>query len=261
MTFTSQVNLDERLLQEAPTVSVVIPFYGSRNHFATLINLLQELFPLLGLGSELLLVNDGDPNLNDVSVYNEFLAINRPVTVLNLKKNIGQMSASLCGMSMAKCPIVLSIDADTCCDAQLLLDLAHKAQTSGHVAYLDIRTSDYKRPMFRRALSWINKKIFRLLIKNEVIHQYSGSSVRAIERSLVEKLLQEESCAEMMDVWLLNSADKVFFIPYSKTGEYRTSYSSWSLALFVYRFFKCFFKKKNGFKATDYIYQTKKLTG
>ena len=248
-------------MQEAPTVSVVIPLYESRKHFATLVDLLQQLFPLLGPGSELLLVNDGDPDLLHTSTYHEFQAIGAPLTVLQLKKNFGQMTATLCGMSMAKSPVVLTMDADTCCDAQLLTDLVFKSQNSEYVAYLDVLTTDYKRPIFRRVLSWINKKVFGLLVKNVALRNYSGSSVRAVERSLAEKILQQEGCAEMMDVWLLNSARKVFFVPYCETRDYTTSYSFSSFVLYIFRFVKCFFTKKARLKATDYIYQSEKLIG
>ena len=251
--------MDDRPSKEAPIVSVVIPLYGSRKHFVNLVDLLQQLFPLLGQGSEVLLVNDGDTNLFHVSAYKEFQIIDAPLNVLQLKKNFGQMTATLCGMSVAKCPIVLTMDADTYCDAHLLATLAIKAQPSGHLAYLNILTTIYKRPKFRRLLSWTNKKVFRMLVKSKGLH-HTGSSVRAVELSLVKKLIQEESCAELMDVRLLNSAKKVSFLPYSKLVNYNTSYSFLSFLRFVFRFAKGLFKRKARFQAARYIYQIQNLT-
>jgi glycosyltransferase involved in cell wall biosynthesis len=259
MTLTSQVTLDNRPSQKVPEVSVIIPLYRSKEHFENIIDLLRQLFPLLGQGSELILINDGDTELFHVSAYKKFQVIDAPLNVLQLKENFGQMTATLCGMSVAKCPIVLTVDADTCCDAHLLANLAVKAQSSRHLAYLDILTTIHKRPKFRRVLSWINKKAFHVLVKPKDLHR-SGSSVRAVELSLVKELIQEESCAELMDVRFLNSARKVSFIPYSKLVNCHTSYSSLSFLRFVFRFAKGLFKRKARFQAARYIYQIQNLT-
>ncbi|MDA9120738.1 glycosyltransferase [Flavobacteriales bacterium] len=251
--------MDNRPSKEAPIVSVVIPLYGSRKHFTTLLHLLQQLFPLLGQGSELILVNDGDNDLFHVSAYKKFQIIDARLNILQLKKNCGQMTATLCGMSVAKCPVVLTMDADTCCDAHLLANLAVKAQPSGNLAYLDVLPAILKQPMLRRVLSWINKVVFRILVKRKDLHR-SGSSVRAVELSLVKELVQEESCAELIDVRFLNSASKVSFIPYSKPVNYSTSYSFLSFLRFIFRFAKGLFKKKARFQAARYIYEIQNLT-
>ena len=257
MTLTSQVTLDNR----PPAVSVVIPLYRSRKNFENILDLSRQLFPLFDSKSELLLINDGDPDLFDVSIYDEFLIIGCPVQLVTLKQNFGQMTATLCGLSMAKSPTVLTVDADTCCNARLLRDLVLKSQTARHLAYLNVLSTTSKRPLLRDVLSQVNKKVFAYLVKNIDLRNYSGSSVRAVERSLVESLLEEGVCAELIDIWLLNAAVKTSFIPYQGTKEYSTSYSAWSLVLFVFRFVKCFVKKRTPFNATDYIYQTEKLAG
>lgn len=247
-------------MDEEPIVSVVIPLYQSRSNFERLVEFLQHLFALLGSGSELLLINDGDPDLFHVSSYTQFQSIDVPLTVLQLKNNFGQMTATMCGINAAKCPVVLTIDADPHYEAATLKELVLQAQTPKHLAYIDIVRPTQKRPIFRNALSWTNKKVFEFLVKNVSLQNYSGSSIRAIEGSLAKKFLEEGHCAEMMDVWLLNTARKVSFIPYLETTDYNSTYSFNSLFLFILRFIKCFFSKKKSLKATDYIYQIEKFT-
>ncbi|MCF8463366.1 MAG: glycosyltransferase [Flavobacteriales bacterium] len=248
-------------MQQAPTVSVIIPLYKSKQLFKNIINLTQELFPLLGSKSELLLINDGDSDLFDLTVFDAFTTISRSVTLLSLRKNFGQMTATLCGMSLAKSPIILTIDADFYCDSNVLKELVIKAQASKHIAYIDLQEPNNNLPIHRKVLSWINRKAFTLLVHNPELHAYTGSSIRAIEQSLVERLIQEHRSSELMDVWLLNNALKVSFIPVSQKGESSSSYSITSLISFTFRFIHGLFKKNSRFKATDYIYQIEKLSG
>ncbi len=249
---------EQKLPEEALTASVVIPLYRSKTHFASLATLLEQLFHRLSSESELIFINDGDPDLVHPSVYERFQTLNISLVVLQLKQNHGQMTASLCGMSVARCPIVLTLDADTACGVELLEQLVRRAQATKHLAYMDKKHVG-QRPVSRNLITWINQKVFRLLVGNRIEH-HSGSSIRAIELSLVQQLLQKGRCSELMDVWLLNSAHHVSFVPYVENVPYRTSYSYTSLFKFILRSAKCIFNKKVALNPAQYIYRTEKFT-
>ena len=89
-------------------ISVVIPVYNSG---ASLSDLYKGLFDTLNGNFELILVDDGSTDKSReqiVTLASEHANV-RPVFLL---RNCGQQEATLCGLSYARTPLVVSMDAD-----------------------------------------------------------------------------------------------------------------------------------------------------
>jgi undecaprenyl-phosphate 4-deoxy-4-formamido-L-arabinose transferase len=92
-------------------VSVVVPVYNSEGTLGPLLDRLEPVLAGLTPRHEVILVNDGSRDGSWGAIRT--LARSRPwVRGINLMRNFGQHNALLCGIRLARFPVIVTIDDD-----------------------------------------------------------------------------------------------------------------------------------------------------
>lgn len=93
------------------SLSVVIPVYNSENTLDELLGRLAQTLPLLAPDFEVILVNDGSRDRSWETISD--LTQTYPwAHGINLMRNYGQHNALLCGVRLARCEIIVTMDDD-----------------------------------------------------------------------------------------------------------------------------------------------------
>ncbi|MEO8593453.1 MAG: glycosyltransferase [Candidatus Solibacter sp.] len=139
---------------ERVLVSVVVPVYNSEGSLPLLVErLMQVLTPGRELG-ELILVNDESADESWRVV--EELARRHPwIRGVNLMRNYGQHNALLCGIRMARFPIVATLDDDLQTPPEELPRMLTKLDEGFDVVYGTPHKQTHG--LFRDLASWITK--------------------------------------------------------------------------------------------------------
>ena len=105
--------MDAEQRGEQPLLSAVIPFLNEEECIPALIAELDDSLTQVGIGFELVLVDDGSQD-HSVAVAKEELR-KRPqitATIINLSRNFGKEAALTAGLEAAKGDVVVPLDAD-----------------------------------------------------------------------------------------------------------------------------------------------------
>ncbi|MBO6129206.1 MAG: glycosyltransferase family 2 protein [Pseudobutyrivibrio sp.] len=92
-------------------ISFVIPCYYSQDTIADVVAGIEEEFPKDKYNIEMVLVNDGSKD-NTFNVLKELADKDSRVVALNLSKNFGQDSATMCGLTNATGDYMIVLDDD-----------------------------------------------------------------------------------------------------------------------------------------------------
>lgn len=92
-------------------ISVVIPVYGSARILPVLHQRLSAVLSGIGKAYEIIFVDDCGPG-DSWSVLRQLAATDPAVSAIQLMKNVGQSSATLCGLANAKGGVVVTMDDD-----------------------------------------------------------------------------------------------------------------------------------------------------
>jgi glycosyltransferase involved in cell wall biosynthesis len=92
--------------------SVVIPCYNSSETLEKLSLDIIKTFEEIDKTFELILVNDGSPKSKSWDIIKSLSQNFKPIKSVNLSRNFGQQSATLCGMSIAKGDYIITMDDD-----------------------------------------------------------------------------------------------------------------------------------------------------
>jgi glycosyltransferase involved in cell wall biosynthesis len=91
-------------------VSVIVPVYNSEGSLKALVERLENVLSKMA-EYELILVNDGSGD-RSWEVVRELTTRYSWITGINLMKNYGQHNALLCGIRLARYPVIVTIDDD-----------------------------------------------------------------------------------------------------------------------------------------------------
>lgn len=94
-----------------PSLSIVVPVYGSATILPELVERLSRNLPLFADKYELILVNDGSPD-DSWAIIEQLSGQHSWVRGICLMRNYGQHNALLCGIRQAANEIVVTIDDD-----------------------------------------------------------------------------------------------------------------------------------------------------
>ncbi len=92
-------------------ISVVVPVYNSEQSLRPLVERLKPVLDAAAGRYELILVNDGSRD-RSWEVVRELAASHPWITGIDLMRNFGQHSALLCGIRVARFPILVTMDDD-----------------------------------------------------------------------------------------------------------------------------------------------------
>src|SRR3990167_3103414 len=110
-----------------PSLSVVIPVYGSDTALSELYRRLQATLEGIGLTFEVIFVNDASPD-NGWKVIRELAAKDKRVRGLNLSRNFGQYPAITAGLSARRGEWVVVMDCDLQDQPEEIGEMYRKAQ-------------------------------------------------------------------------------------------------------------------------------------
>ena len=165
------------------TLSVVIPVYNSQDTLEPLVLRLNEC--LQAVDFEVVLVNDGSRDFSEEVVYG---LANRYANVqgLSLRRNFGEFSAVLCGLTYATGEYVVIIDDDFQNPPEAILTLLKTAQ-SGNFDVVYSRYATKKHAWFRNVGSQVlNYLSTYLLGKPKSLYL---SSFKLINRPVVNEIV------------------------------------------------------------------------
>lgn len=238
----------------ATPISIVVPLFRSNNHLDGLVTLIKKLSSKLHGESEVILINDGDPEQRDASLFMAFQNLPIEFQLLHLNRNMGQMVATVCGMQKAKHPLILTLDADIECDTEKLIDLIALTHTDEQtVGYLDYTIGADNRSFLRRLMSRSNHLIYRAMV-NKNLHGHVGSSVRVVHHNFINHTLSGIGCPELLDVLLLRHAVQIQFVQVERGKLKTSSYTTRKILELSLKILTCLVLSPEPFSATDYLY-------
>lgn len=209
---------------ELPSVSVVIPVYGSATILPELVRRLHEaLLPLFGDdGYEVVLVHDCGPD--DAWRVIETLAQQRPwLRGLDLRKNAGQHNAIMAGLAVAAGRYIVTMDDDLQHDPADVPRIVSMLEQGYDLCYAHFE--DRQHPLWKRLGSWFNDVVAqRLLGKPAGLYL---SPFRGMHRDLRTQALRYEGPFVYLDGLLLQSTNKIatITVQHHARSDGRSGYS------------------------------------
>jgi undecaprenyl-phosphate 4-deoxy-4-formamido-L-arabinose transferase len=166
-------------------LSVVVPCYRDEDNIAPLLARLHPVLRALGGTSEVVLVDDGSPDLTGERALELTRDWHHPTTVVRLARNFGQHPAVFAGLAHARGRVVVTMDSDMQYrpeDIPLLLAALHNgAEVASGVR--EQRADPLGRRLITRTLSWwLGRQTGTPLTD-------FGSMFRAYDRKVVDRML------------------------------------------------------------------------
>lgn len=158
-------------------VSVVVPAFNEEPHVAGQIRTIAGVMDRTGWEYEIIVVDDGSTDGTGEA------ALSEGVRVLRNRRNRGYGSSLKRGISAARHPWILIIDADGTYPASSIPDLLEHADRSMMVVGARV-TAHRKIPLIRRPAKWFLTRLASYLAEEELPDLNSG--LRLIRRELVE---------------------------------------------------------------------------
>lgn len=190
-------------------ISVVIPVFRSERTLETLVDRLREVFSKKNWDYEIIMVDDCSPD-NSWAVlkklkekYPDYLKIVR------LLRNSGQHNAILCGFSLARGDIVVTMDDDLQNPPEEVPSLV-KAIEEGYdlaIGAYDSKKHSTARNAGGRMIDLILRKIFKLP------EGFQLTSFRAVRLSVVKNVCQGGSSFPYISAMLLANTSKCVNVP------------------------------------------------
>jgi dolichol-phosphate mannosyltransferase/undecaprenyl-phosphate 4-deoxy-4-formamido-L-arabinose transferase len=183
-------------------VSVVIPVYRSAESLPILVSRLEAVFKQMNKSLELVLVDDASPD-NSWAVLKELKREHgKLLKIARLLTNKGQHNALLCGLSLARGDIVVTMDDDLQNPPEEIPKLL-----AGIERGYDLVIGAYdskKHSALRNAggtfIDWIIRRIFGLP------ERFQLTSFRATKRTVVDRVLQMGAVFPYVTCMLLSNA-------------------------------------------------------
>jgi dolichol-phosphate mannosyltransferase/undecaprenyl-phosphate 4-deoxy-4-formamido-L-arabinose transferase len=165
--------------------SIVCCCYNSSGSIEALVKEFQCVFQEMKAEYEILLVNDGSPNPLTWKTVSELAQIpDYNVTGINLFQNVGQQSATVCGLSYSKGEYVVTIDDDMQHKPSDLFQLYNKANHDVVIANLRNRKTGWANQL----TSFIKSQFDRIVFSKPKNIRLSG--YRLIKRNVVLEMLK-----------------------------------------------------------------------
>lgn len=207
-------------------ISVVIPVFNSSLILSELFSRLKAVMENTGRSYEVIFSDDCSLD-NSWEVLRQ-LKEEDPgiITAIQLSKNYGQHSATICGMSFAKGNLVITMDDDLQHPPEeipKLLD-AYRNEKSD-VVYGVFQKKEHS--MMRNAGSYSMKQASKHLRKGKG----KGSSFRLISRGIIDKFKHHDQYFIFIDELILWYTDDIAFVPveHHKRKHNKSTYSKGKL--------------------------------
>lgn len=141
-------------------ISVVIPFYNTRDCIVPLYQRLGKVIQQLGVAHEIICVDDCSPQ-KDWEVIKQLSLMDENVKLIKLTRNFGQQAAITAGIDHATGEWVVVMDGDLQDKPEEIPSLYEKALTGYDIVYA--RRAKRKDSILKRIYSWLFHKAFSFL--------------------------------------------------------------------------------------------------
>lgn len=188
-------------------VSVVIPAYNERDNLAPLLEEVRAVLDGLGLGYEVLFVDDGSTDGSD-RVLRDLRAADPRVRVVSLARNAGQSAALDAGFRRARGDVVVTLDADLQndpADIPLLL-----AALDGWDAVVGVRVGR-RDGLVRRASSRVANFVRNRLSQESIAD--TGCSLKAFRRAALSRIVLYDGMHRFLPTLLRMEGYRVREVP------------------------------------------------
>lgn len=199
-------------------ITIIVPTFNNPKGVVDIYSEIQKI----PMDFELIVVDDGgtSENWNVLKKISE----HQNVSSIRLSKNFGQHPATLAGFSIAKGDLIITLDDDhvsLVSELPLLIQAYQKEKKSLYYGMFS-----EKRTFLRRIATKIYRAISSCLGKSKG----KGSSVRLMEKSLVDELSKESRAVYFIDELVLWFTDSIGYVNFSKSlGNSHSRYSIFGL--------------------------------
>jgi polyisoprenyl-phosphate glycosyltransferase len=194
--------------EREPEVSVVVPVYRSAECLEALVALIDETLVCARIEYEVVLVNDGSPDLSWNAI--ETLCRSHPYVVgVDLRRNFGQDNAILTGLRLARGRSIVIMDDDLQHDPADIPRLLAKLEEGPDVVYADFRVR--RHTLWKTLGSWFNGKIAEwVLDKPKGIYL---SPFKALRKDVADLICQYKGPDPYVDGLLLQVTSRFAQVP------------------------------------------------
>lgn len=203
-------------------ISIVIPAYMSSRSLPILIHGVEDVLRGIGRPFEIVVVDDcSKDDTWDVLLR---LKVDRPhLKICRLLKNSGQHNALLCGFTLAKGEVIVTMDDDLQNPPDQLPKLI-AAIDEGYdlaVGAYDSKKHSYFRNLGGRLIDWVQRKIFSLP------SDFQLTSFRAVRRTVINHVVQMRDSYPYITSMLLAHTERYVNVPvrHEKRQHGKSSYN------------------------------------
>ena len=202
------------------TYSVVVPVFNSEPSLPELFEGIRQVFTQLDKQFEVIFVDDDSYDQSWDVICRLRARFPGQISAVRLSRNFGQHNATLCGLSVAKGDLIITIDDDLQTPPAEILKLVNELEQSGRDLVYGIYKN--KRHSFARNLGSRSLKTSARVLHNS---HGQGSSFRLLTRQLAEKVRHHQQNFIFLDEifqWYTNNIGfaEVQHLPrkYDKSG-------------------------------------------
>lgn len=197
-------------------LSFVIPCYGSENTIKAVISEIKDvMFQRPDFDYEIIAVNDCSPD-NVFSVLMNLTRFNDRLTVVDLSKNMGKMSAMMAGFSLVTGDYIVNLDDDGQCPMNELWKL-YDAMTTEY----DISMARYpvkKQSVFKNFGSSVNSLMSRILLGRPKKLQFTNFFI--IKRYIIEEIKKYQNPYPYMEGLILRTTKRIVNVEMEERERY-----------------------------------------
>jgi polyisoprenyl-phosphate glycosyltransferase len=207
-----------------PTLSIVVPVYGSEHCLAELASRVGEVCRENALSHELVLVYDCSPD-RSWDVIEAIVREDPAVVGVRLRKNFGQDNAIMAGMNVARGLAIVVMDDDLQHDPSDIPALYAKLREGYDLVYAKYRRTHQK--SWKNLGSWFNGKVAEVVIGKPP--EIDLSPYKIILAEVVATLIEYRGAYPYIDGLLFRTTANIAQITVQHHPRYRgeSNYTFW----------------------------------
>lgn len=187
--------------------SVVIPVYNTVRPLEELVSRIETVLGAHSSNFEIILVEDGSPNPDTWSMVESIALDHSRVTAIQLSRNFGQQSATLCGMAEAVGDFVITMDDDLQHSPE---DISSLIACKRHDIVIG-QFSEKKHSLFKRFTSNLKRHFDTLLIGKPA--HIRLSPFRMLNRATVDGMLKIKTPNPFIPALMFHVSKDVVGVP------------------------------------------------
>lgn len=189
-------------------LSVVIPTFRSQNHLARTLDAVEKAICEYDGGTEIVVVDDGSPDRTWAALQVWLTSPTRRVRVVGvrLRRNVGQHSATLCGLRLAGGQIVVTIDDDLQNDPNEIFEAVRQLDETECDVLIAAYEHQSKARMRKAATKMVDKLNTQLFGKPADLKL---SPFRVMHRRAVERIIDTKVPEPYLTGEILLSSERI----------------------------------------------------